>query len=391
MGNEAFSGVRSFHEDGRSIANRIERRNRSTRRRIQKAQPADARAKAKAEGQAFRFPRPCRLTLNRRFGLAGQFGVGKALTGDLPYGQVEAVRVIHILAVVKAKALLIGVSLQVERFNANVSSLERPLKQRPEVFQSVRVYVVPNVHFGMVDELVNVTFLRQALVRLKRVAVDCRSLLYVSADVPANMVRTGVRQDLHPSLLRVAFKQAHHDGLTLESASTLLAHPKAGLFVQVHVEQLATYESFISFDFARELFFRSWVLECQPNAMQHVPRALLSDTQAAVKLPGANPVLHVGLHPDRNKPLVQTKRGVLHDGPDLHGELRFRMPRLTLPDAPGSDVGHVFRPAGRAHNAIRPATRYEVGNAVIGVGKVDDCILQSLWFACHRPIMRLEA
>ena len=119
----------------------------------------------------------------------------------------------------------------------------------------------------------------------------------------------------------------------------------------------------------------------------------LSDPQRAVKFPRANAVLHVGLHPNRGKPLVETQRGIFHDGSDLHGELGFRMPRLALPQAARRYISYVLRSTGRTDNAVLPfgAMRQEVRNTVIGVRKVEDCVLKSLGFACHEPILRQVA
>src|SRR5450631_3254282 len=56
--------------------------------------------------------------------LSDQFLVGKTLTYDLRDCQVESVCIVHVLAVVIAKALFVDVAEQVEGFNAHVCSLQ---------------------------------------------------------------------------------------------------------------------------------------------------------------------------------------------------------------------------------------------------------------------------
>ena len=75
----------------------------------------------------------------------------------------------------------------------------------------------------------------------------------------------------------------------------------------VHVFGLAADERLVSFDRAFQLLERP-VLHRQSNAMQYVPRALLSDTKSAAEFVAADAVLSIRYAPDGDKPLVQSKR-----------------------------------------------------------------------------------
>jgi hypothetical protein len=126
-------------------------------------------------------------------------------------------------------------------------------------------------------------------------------------------------------------------------------------------------------------------LQAKTNPVQHVPCALLGDVERSVNLPRANAVLHAGLHPYRNEPLIETKGRIFHDGSDLDAELGLRVPDPALPETARSDVSNVLRTAGRANNAVFPfrAVRNKVANAIVGVVEVYDCLLQSLWFVVY--------
>jgi hypothetical protein len=54
---------------------------------------------------------------------------------------------------VEPAALLIKVTEQMERFDAHVGALDRPLQERPEVLAAVGMHVPVNVALGMVDNV----------------------------------------------------------------------------------------------------------------------------------------------------------------------------------------------------------------------------------------------
>ena len=99
--------------------------------------------------------------------LADQFVKGKALASK---GRSRFHKPISIgsLASIKPKRLLVQVSKQVERFDRNIRTFDRPLEQRPKVFNSVSVNDTIYVLFGMVDDSVKIITFKPSI-RLKHV------------------------------------------------------------------------------------------------------------------------------------------------------------------------------------------------------------------------------
>lgn len=344
-------------------------------------QPEPARAETETET---RFPRPCRLTVRRRTqARAGQFRVGKALAGDLRNGKTESLRIVHVLPIVVAESLFVDVAEEMIGFHADVGSVQSALQQAPKVLHRVCVNIAVDVFDGVIDDGVLVVGL-QAVIGLQFVAEDRGSGFDPFPD-QGFKVSPLAAVYMTSNHLPAALDHPEHNFLTLRAA----AGDDTLTLRRVHVSRFATDKGFVYFDFAGE-FAAIFVLQRKPNPMEHVPCTLLSDSERAVNLPRANAILHIGLHPDCGKPLVQTERGILHDGPDFHGKLGLEVTALALPQATGSDVPYILRSAGRADNAVLPfrPMRQEIANAVVRVGKVDDCILKCPGFACHRHILR---
>lgn len=177
------------------------------------------------------------------------------------------------------------------------------------------------------------------------------------------------------------FQHPHNDGVTAGVTAMSLI---PALAVPVHIACLATDEGFIYFDLPAE-FAAIVGLQCKTNPMEHVPCALLSDPKRPVDLPGANAVLHAGLHPNGNEPLFETECGVFHDGSNLDAELSLGMAILALPQATGSDVAHVLRSTGRTDNPILPfrAVCNEVANAIVGIAEIYYSLRQNLWLVVY--------
>ena len=57
--------------------------------------------------------------------------------------------------VIDTERFRINVCFKVVRLNRNVSTLDAPLEQRPEVFHPIRVNRPANISLGMVNEVVN--------------------------------------------------------------------------------------------------------------------------------------------------------------------------------------------------------------------------------------------
>lgn len=379
--HETLSRIRCLQHSGRPPAEHPESRTFAARSRMQKegrCQPA--KAGAETESQAFRFPRLCRLASERvnvrlsLLHLAGEFGVGEPLANDLRYRRAEALR-IGSVTLVKAKCLFIQIPEQVERFHADVGSVQATLQQRPKLLKSVRVDFAANLFYRVVNRFM--LELTHTFVGLQRVRKDRRSHNNVFADLVLKGLLLGVVYNLGVDLA-AALQDPHDGGLILAAGAGDLRGPLA----LVHIPCLAADVGFVRFDLAGQ-FAAGLTLQAQADAVHHMPRALLSDSQRAVDLPRGNAVLHTGLHPDRYKPLVQTERRVFHDGSDLRAELGLRMPRLALPHATRCNKANIRRSASRADNAIRPATRNQIADAIVGIREIDYGIPKCLWFAMY--------
>ncbi len=102
-------------------------------------------------------PRFCLLWKAIISRLADKFGIPQTFSEYSANDFYEPSSVI-VFALIEPKRLLIQISEQMKRLNADIRPLNSPLKQRPEVFQSVRVNVAFRVAFGVVDHVVNVFF-----------------------------------------------------------------------------------------------------------------------------------------------------------------------------------------------------------------------------------------
>jgi hypothetical protein len=91
------------------------------------------------------------------------------------------------------------------------------------------------------------------------------------------------------------------------------------------------------------------------------------------------PFLDFAINHMATSPLIQTDRAVLHDGSDFHRKLSLGVASLHIPRDAWIDEGDVFGPASWAlHDAIGPAKFDHFTEANIGIGEVDDGLLQCL-------------
>ena len=105
-----------------------------------------------------RFPR--RGLEGRNFShLAGQLRVGEPLAHDLTHGEIKPVRIVKRIifcgAIVVSENLLVNVSLQVERFDGDVGSIQTTLKQLPEILHAVDVNLPTHIALGFVDHFMH--------------------------------------------------------------------------------------------------------------------------------------------------------------------------------------------------------------------------------------------
>ena len=173
----------------------------------------------------------------------------------------------------------------------------------------------------------------------------------------------------------VALEQSD-DGNFARHAGPLDGASLAGL---VHVSRFTADEGLIDFDFAAKRATRVVVLHGQPNAMEHEPRGFLRDADGAGDFMATDAVPAVGDEPDGWEPLVQTKRGVLEDGPGLQRELSLRVAGLALPPWLRLVEVDLVASADGAGNPLGPASGHHVLQAVLPVGEVADSLGERLW------------
>lgn len=362
-------GVRRLHEAHGQSPFRATFRNSEASQEVQKRRAAQARPETEIYFR--RFPRPWRENLIRarfpyRINLVDQFLVHDPLASDPLYGFAKSVRIAHFSAVVVTEYLLIQVTEQVKRLDADIGSVRATLQETPEVLQSVCVYVTANVFNGMVYHFVCV-FAFKANVGQERIGEDCTSGLDVFTDL-ALQFSLLTSLNLKRSDFAFALDNSHNGSFVFWPASgDFLA-----AFVDVHVPRFPADERLINLDLSASATELTGILGLhrKANSMEHEPSGFLCDTESAVNFPRANTILAVGNHPDRGKPLVQTERAILKNGSDLDGELPPRMLHLAFPNSASRNESHIGASASRTRDAIGPAALNDVVKAVVRIGEI---------------------
>jgi hypothetical protein len=280
---------------------------------------------------------------------------------------------IGVVAFVESERLLIEVSEQVKRLNADIGSSDSPLQQGPEVFKSVGVDMASGVAHGMIYHVVNV-IVSQSLVGLQRVGVNLRAFGNVLANVCLKLrsacALDNLQDNARLALGRCTLQQSHHGSHGDGAGASDLP------LTFVHVAGFAADESFIDFDVASKPTDRT-VLNGETNPVQHEPRSLLSDTESTAKLARTDSVLGVDDHPECGKPLVEAERTLLEYGSNLCGVLALAITASPQPARGHKDrVGRVAPRAVRL--AVRPAYRRHKLQRPVVVGEEFDCVLQCL-------------
>jgi hypothetical protein len=181
--------------------------------------------------------------------------------------------------------------------------------------------------------------------------------------------------------LTAALKRAHDDDSLSAFVAAFLLHAAFPVFV--HIPSLSSDVGFIYFDFAAKHPASEIVLHRKAHAMEHEPCGLLGDTHSAVKLPRRNPILGICDEPNDGHPLLQTEGRVFENGSDLHGELALRMTGGTLPAPLSAQEANPITTASWAGNAVRPAPRHDVAQAVVRIREIDDSFLEGGWLFAH--------
>ena len=80
-----------------------------------------------------------------------------------------------LVAKVEPEYLLIHIAFKVERFNADVRSIQAPFQARPEILHAVRVDVIPNITLDMIDDFVGIRILSNERIAGVLIGDDVRS------------------------------------------------------------------------------------------------------------------------------------------------------------------------------------------------------------------------
>lgn len=322
----------------------------------------------------FTFPRFCRLVFGGQHRFSGEFIVGQPFAGDLANSEVKALGIGH-LAIVEAERLLVDIAEQMERFHADVGSVQSTLQETPEVFHPVSVDVSVCVLHGVIDDGVLIVAL-QSIVRKKFIGEDCATSFHVITNLFLKFFLLTVVYNEGPNV-SAALHHAHNHSLVFAAS----AGDNSRLFRFVHVPSFSTDESFVNFDFTTELAALLALLS-EPDSVKQKPSGFLGDAKRSRDLATADTVLSVQDHPGCSKPLIETDRTVFHDRANLDRELTFRMPIAALPAGLILEKADVGTPAGRANHAVLPlgATGDEVVKAVGRISEVKYRFLKSLGF-----------
>ena len=283
---------------------------------------------------------------------------------------VEAVNIVTAPGIVP-EGLLVNISEQVEGLNANIGAFDGPFQEAPEVLNPVGVNFASDVGFGVVDNLVGVG-VSHAGVAAMFIGVHAGTWGHAPAYLPGQGAAAGVLDylglDCAGTVRTMAFKQAHNGGLASGPTALDYCLP-LGL---VHEPGLTADVSLVRLDLAGHPAEIA-VLHGKSDSVEHEPGCLLSDADGPVNFVGADAVLSVGNHPDGRKPLVQSYRAVLEDGPDLDRELPPGMFAPAFPYPPGGDEPDIIAATGgTGYNAVRPSDVDHEVQADIGIGEVAD-------------------
>jgi hypothetical protein len=240
----------------------------------------------------------------------------------------------------------------------------------------------------VVNDFVLVAANVQSLIRQESIGKDFAAFLHIEPHFGLDSVLLSVGNNFGTNL-PAALQDTDYGSLVF---GVSFSNPTTTL-VFVHESSRATDKSFVYFYFAaRAAGFHGRIgLQRKPDAMQHEPSRLLSDTKGTVNFPRANAILAISDHPHSRKPFVEADSGVLENGPDLHRELALGVASLALPHTSRSDEAHITRAASRAHDASGPAPRHQVVKAVIGIGEVFNRFLECSRLLSHTLILQKAA
>lgn len=317
-------------------------------------------------------PRLCLRRSRKSVVFASEFLPSQALADESSNGFQKPAFVV-VLALVEPECLLVEVSEKVEGFNGNVSALDRPLEQAPEVFQPVCVDVTFRVALGMINDFVRV-IVRKAIIGLESVRVDLRSLQDILAHVALQLrLLRGIhdlQDDTGGAVFRAALQQTLHRSL----ASAAGAFDVFAPFMGVHVPRFATDVSFVHFRRAADLHDGA-VLHRFANPLEHEPSRFLADAQGAGYLVTANTVFRIGDQPSSANPLIELDGAILENSSKANRELPFAV--LAFPNLPSGNEAVPGRVTMRASNdTIGPAHALHIFKRPLVISEVFDYLLK---------------
>src|SRR5579872_1233619 len=325
-----------------------------------------------------RFPRGSLVGQGiRRTHLARYFGIGETLPENMRQHHLKsfavANRVLFAAAIVVAERLFVEIPEQMERLDTYVGSLQSAFQEAPEVFESIGVDVAANVPLGVVYHFM-LELIRHFEIRHEVVRVDGAAGFDVLLNLTVQCLAVAIRNDSGADF-SIAFEQSDNGNLPANASRVQFPTPRCP---NVHEASLSADEGFVHFHFAAGTaeFHKRAPLHGEPDAVKHEPCRLLSDADGACNLVGTDAVLAVGDHPHSYEPFVERDRRVLKDRSDLHRKLPMMMDALALPFPLIREEARIGAPASRALDAVPPAESDHPVEAVVGVGEVDDGLLQ---------------
>src|SRR5260370_20730810 len=155
-----------------------------------------------------------------------------------------------------------------ERFNRNIRAMQTTLYQRPEVFQTVRVYAAINISDSVVNDLMCVLW-RKAVVSAVFIGEESGACFHILFHDLIESMTVTVFDYLSPNLA-ATFQDAYCNSLMVFAA---LRKDSANPHALVHVPSLTTDERLIGFDFTTSTTesYQGIILQSQANSFQHEP------------------------------------------------------------------------------------------------------------------------
>lgn len=286
--------------------------------------------------------------------LSGQIGVSQVVAGDQPKQRVtEQVRV---LAVVEPEGELVKVCLQVLLGELVITADNSPVEQAPRTLDRVRVDSTANPLFaGVVNVLMLRVLVAAPAIGAERIRVDRLSIVRNDfAEESMNRVVAGIRGDLDAQLAS-ALDSSEHGALVVEAMPCRFP-------LGVESTQLPADVGLVGFHDARE-HRSAFTTHGGADTMAEVPSSLVRDTESALELVGADPLLGFANEVDGSEPLPERQVRVVEDRSRRDRELIAAIRALELVAL--LKARDLLGLAARAANAIRPAKLFQVVTAGI--------------------------